>query len=95
MWEGIRLHHETLTAEVWRLLRANDMHDGVHIRLMVTRGVKKTPSQDPRLTQSGATIAIIAGHKLANPATAERGVRLFTSTIQSAPYLLSKNRDAA
>ena len=24
------------------------MHDGVHIRLMVTRGIKVTPYQDPR-----------------------------------------------
>jgi branched-chain amino acid aminotransferase len=74
-----------LTGEIWKTLRANDMHDGVHIRLMVTRGMKKTPSQDPRLTVSGPTLVIIAEHKRANPAALERGVRLFTSTIRRPP----------
>lgn len=31
-------------------LAANGMTDGVHVRLMVTRGLKKTPNQDPRHT---------------------------------------------
>ncbi len=66
-------------------VRANDMHDGVHVRLMVTRGVKKTPSQDPRLTKSGPTLVIIAEHKQANPNAWENGVRLFTSTIRRPP----------
>jgi len=53
--------------------------------LMITRGVKKTPSQDPRLTISPPTVVIIAEHKQANPAVFERGVRLFTSTIRRPP----------
>jgi branched-chain amino acid aminotransferase len=61
------------------------MHDGVHVRLMVTRGTKKTPSQDPRLTISGPTVVIIAEHKAADPDTAEHGIRLFTSTIRRPP----------
>jgi branched-chain amino acid aminotransferase len=66
-------------------VRANDMHDGVHVRLMVTRGIKKTPSQDPRLTKSAPTLVIIAEHKQANPNAWENGVRLFTSTIRRPP----------
>lgn len=70
---------------IWQTLRANEMHDGVHIRLMVTRGIKKTPSQDPRFTIGGPTIVIIAEHKKSNPDVFERGIRLFTSTIRRPP----------
>jgi branched-chain amino acid aminotransferase len=61
------------------------MHDGAHVRLMVTRGLKQTPSQDPRLTVGGPTIVIIAEHKQASPDGFERGVRLFTSSIRRPP----------
>ena len=44
--------------------RANEMHDGVHIRLMVTRGMKRTPSQDPRQTIGSATVVIVAEYKV-------------------------------
>ncbi len=74
-----------ITAALIATARANDMHDGVHVRLMVTRGVKKTPSQDPRFTIGPPTIVIIAEHKRANPAAASGGVRLFTSTIRRPP----------
>ena len=70
---------------IWQTLRANEMHDGVHVRLMVTRGIKKTPSQDPRFTIGGPTIVIIAEHKKSNPDVFERGIRLFTSTIRRPP----------
>jgi branched-chain amino acid aminotransferase len=71
-----------LTQELRRTLEANAMWDGVHVRLMVTRGNKRTPSQDPRLTVGGATIVIIAEHKNSNPKVREAGVRLFTSTVR-------------
>ena len=61
------------------------MQDGAHVRLMVTRGIKKTPSQDPRLTVGPPTIVIIAEYKQANPAVLERGLSLFTSTIRRPP----------
>ena len=81
----IGLTRAEITAALHKTIQANDMHDGVHVRLMVTRGVKKTPSQDPRLTVGGATIVIIAEHKASNPGTAARGVRLFTSTVRRPP----------
>lgn len=67
---------------LYRLIHANEMHTDVHVRLMVTRGVKKTPSQDPRLTIGAPTMVMIAEHKRVNPQTAETGVRLFTSTVR-------------
>ncbi len=73
---------EALTNQVKDLLSANDMQTGVHIRLMVTRGIKKTPSQDPRLTISGPNVVIIPEYKQASPETRKDGITLFTSTIR-------------
>ncbi len=81
----IGLTRAQVAQALYQTTRANDMHDGVHARLMVTRGVKQTPSQDPRLTVGGPTIVIIAEHKQADPAGFERGLRLFTSTIRRPP----------
>ncbi|HEX2729197.1 MAG TPA: aminotransferase class IV [Rubrobacteraceae bacterium] len=63
----------------------NDMTTDVHIRLMVTRGDKKTPSQDPRLAETGPNVVIIAEHKVADPEVKREGVRLFTSTVRRPP----------
>ncbi len=81
----IGMTRQALTEALYRTIKANDMHSGVHVRLMVTRGVKHTPSQHPRLTVGGPTVVIIAEHKLADPATKEAGVRLFTSTVRRGP----------
>ena len=63
-------------------LAANDMRDGVHLRLMVTRGVKRTPYQDPRATVGRATVVIIAEHKMAKPETLAAGLDLFTVHVR-------------
>ena len=74
-----------ITAALYQTVEANGMRSDAHVRLMVTRGIKKTPSQDPRLTISGPTIVIIAEHKRANPAHGEEGITLFTSTVRRPP----------
>ncbi len=73
---------DELTQALLETVRANRMETGVHVRLMVTRGVKETPSQDPRLTLGGPTVVIIAEHKLASPETTRRGIRLFTAATR-------------
>ena len=55
-------------------LAANEMHDGVHIRLMVTRGLKRTPNQDPRQTVGSATIVVVAEHKMPSPEIMTKGL---------------------
>jgi branched-chain amino acid aminotransferase len=60
------------------------MTDGVHVRLMVTRGVKATPYQDPRVTIGPATVVIIAEHKEPLPATVTDGIALFTTHVRRA-----------
>ena len=73
---------EELTNKVWNTLKANNMTDGVHVRIMITRGIKKTPSQDPRLTISGPNVVIIPEYKAASKESKEKGITLFTSTIR-------------
>ena len=76
------MSREELKEAIHKTLKANDMHDGVHVRFMLTRGIKKTPSQDPRLTISGPNLVIIAEHKTASEESREKGIKLFTSTIR-------------
>jgi len=78
----LRMSREEITEMIHKTLKANDMTDGVHVRVMFTRGIKKTPSQDPRLTVSGPNLVIIAEYKKADPESSNRGVKLFTSTIR-------------
>ena len=79
----IGLTREALTRALYETLTANSMHgDGVHIRLMVTRGVKRTPYQDPRATIGPATVVVIAEWKLAKPETLAAGLSLFTVHVR-------------
>ncbi len=73
---------EQLSRRLYNVLEANAMQDGVHIRLMVSRGVKATPYQDPRITITPPTIVIIPEYKNALPETASRGIRLFTVHVR-------------
>ncbi len=81
----IGMTREELTEALYATVRENEMHTGVHVRLMVTRGDKKTPSQDPRLAVSGPNVVIIAEHKMADPEVKREGIRLFTSTVRRPP----------
>lgn len=78
----LKMTKKVLLEKIHKTLSANNMNDGVHVRIMVTRGIKKTPSQDPRLTISGPNVVIIAEHKTASKETQEQGISLFTSTIR-------------
>ena len=71
-----------LVDEVWKTLNVNNMNDNVHVRIMITRGIKKTPSQDPRLTISGPNVVILPEYKKASTESKEKGITLFTSTIR-------------
>jgi branched-chain amino acid aminotransferase len=91
LWQGaqaimmdLRTTREELTRALYETLAANDMHDGVHIRLMVTRGVKSTPYQDPRVTVGPPTVVIIAEHKEPMPSTVTDGITLFTTHVRRA-----------
>ena len=89
LWAGAKAIHlalpfsrEELTESIKKVIDANEMHTDVHVRVMVTRGIKKTPSQDPRLTVSGPNVVIIAEHKKASEESTKKGITLFTSTVR-------------
>jgi branched-chain amino acid aminotransferase len=81
----IGMSREALSDAIRQTLDANDMRHGVHIRLMVTRGPKKAPNQDPRNALGAPTVVIIAEFKEPSPAIVTRGLSLFTSTIRCTP----------
>jgi branched-chain amino acid aminotransferase len=72
--------NEELVNELRKTLEANNMHDGVHIRLTLTRGVKQTSGMDPRLNQSGNTLIVLAEFK--SPVYNTDGLTLATSSIR-------------
>jgi branched-chain amino acid aminotransferase len=78
----VGLTREQLTRRLYETLDANGMSEGVHIRLMVTRGVRSTPYQDPRVVVTPATVVIIPEYKEADPAVYERGLKLFTVHVR-------------
>ena len=78
----IGLSPEELTKRLYDTLDANKMEEGVHVRLMVTRGVRSTPYQDPRVVVGGASVVIIPEYKEPDPAVHERGLKLFTVHVR-------------
>ena len=89
LWAGaaaigmeMNFSREELLEKVHQTLDANDMHTDVHVRIMLTRGTKTTPSQDPRLLLSGPNLVIIAEHKKASKESAIKGITLFTSSVR-------------
>jgi branched-chain amino acid aminotransferase len=78
----LKFNKQQLIDEVKRMLKANDMLTDVHVRIMFTRGIKKTPSQDPRYTITGPNLVIIAEYKKASEEVKRNGITLFTSTIR-------------
>ncbi len=71
-----------LVALIEETLAANGQTDDTHIRLMITRGVKSTPYQDPRFTVTDPTVVIIPEYKQPNPETLTKGLRLFTVHVR-------------
>src|SRR6186713_1684393 len=87
LWEGatsialdIGMSRAELTQALHDTLAKNGMTDGAHIRLMVTRGLKRTPNQDPRFVIGKATVVIVAEYKAPKPESKAKGLALFTST---------------
>jgi branched-chain amino acid aminotransferase len=75
--------HDDIIVQIRRTLEANQMRDGVHIRLTLTRGVKITSGMDPRLNQSGPTLIVLAEHK--PPVYDRSSIRLITSSVRRFP----------
>jgi len=106
LWEGakaldidIGISKEALIARIDETLKANDMEEHVHIRLMVTRGLRSTPYQDPRVIISPATIVIAPEFKQPDPKTAVNTLNLylmldpqgFVATCNSTHFFIVRN----
>src|SRR6056300_1144609 len=89
LWEGAKaldldmgLSQAALAERLFSTVAANEMNDDVHIRLMLSRGIKTTPYQDPAFTIGGPTIVIIPEYKTPDPTLNDRGVRLYTVYVR-------------
>ena len=78
----VGLDREEMIRALNETLAANKTSDDVHIRLMVTRGLKATPYQDPRVTIGPATIVIVPEYKKPNPESRTNGLTLFTAHVR-------------
>ena len=74
---------DEIIGQIRRTLEANEMFDGVHIRLTLTRGVKITSGMDPRLNTSGPTLIVLAEHK--PPVYPRDGISLITASVRRFP----------
>ena len=61
-----------------KTLKANNMQSDVHIRLIISRGLKKTPYQHPNATIKGSTIVVIPEYKKPDKNINEKGINLVT-----------------
>jgi branched-chain amino acid aminotransferase len=89
LWEGAKaldldmgLSQQDLKDRLYETMAANHMQDEVHIRLMVSRGEKATPYQDPAVTIGGPTIVIIPEYKTPDPTLNDRGIKLYTVYVR-------------
>jgi len=89
LWEGAKaldldpaISPAALGQRLYDTLDANGMESGAHIRLMLTRGIKSTPYQDPAMTIGGPTIVIIPEYKAPEVELFERGLRLYTVHVR-------------
>jgi branched-chain amino acid aminotransferase len=71
---------DEIVAALAATLRANDMRDGVHVRLTLTRGVKLTSGMDPRLNRAGCTLIVLPEYKA--PVYDTGGLRLITASVR-------------
>ena len=78
----IGMSKSELKSLIHSVLKANKMYSDIHIRLIVSRGLKKTPYQHPNANEGGASIVIIPEYKKADKTINENGITLATVSTQ-------------
>jgi branched-chain amino acid aminotransferase len=81
----IGMTRDGVKAALGKTLATNGMEHGAHLRLMITRGEKKAPNQDPRNALGKPTVVIVAEYKEPSPEIVTRGLRLATSSVLCTP----------
>jgi branched-chain amino acid aminotransferase len=67
---------------ILQTLDANKMKSDIHIRFIVSRGLKKTPYQHPNVNVGGPTIVVIPEHKIASEKVKKKGIRLGSVSVR-------------
>lgn len=78
----LKITPEQLIREIYKCTDANKQKDHVHIRLMVTRGLKPTPYQAPKTTIGDPTIVIVPEVKQSSDETRAVGIKLATVSVR-------------
>ena len=74
----IHVNKKELTKYLIQTVKKNKMLSDVHIRLIISRGIKSTPYQDPSFTISKPTIVIIPEYKKPDEKLYKKGLILKT-----------------
>ena len=74
----IPLSKKEVRLAILETIKKNNMETDVHIRLIVSRGIKKTPYQNPKVTISPPTIVIIPEYKKASEDVKKNGITIGT-----------------
>ena len=72
----ITLSKKQLINEILKVLNANKMKDDIHIRIVISRGNKITPYQNPKANYGTINYVIIPEHKKSDPAIYEEGIHI-------------------
>ncbi len=67
---------------ILQTLDANKMKSDIHIRFIVSRGLKKTPYQHPNVNVGGPTIVVIPEHKIPSEEVKKKGIRLGSVSVR-------------
>jgi branched-chain amino acid aminotransferase len=81
---------DAIRQAIFDTLEANDMRDGVHCRITLSRGRKSTSGMDPRLNVHGPTLIVVPEFK--GMVYGDEGIRLVTSAIRrNSPQFLDSH----
>ena len=72
----IHLSKDEIKKAIMDTININNMESNVHIRFIVSRGLKKTPYQHPNASVGNPTVVIIPEYKVADKSVTEKGIRL-------------------
>ncbi len=73
---NIPLSKKEIISELNKVLIKNNMNDDIHIRLVISRGDKITPYQNPNANIGPINFVIIPEYKKTNPNTYTNGIQI-------------------
>lgn len=74
----IHLTRKKISEALIKTIKINKMKTDVHLRIIVSRGIKSTPYQSPKVTISKPTIIIIPEYKKPDIKAYKKGLKLVT-----------------